>query len=85
MTAYSKLTALLSSEFNRYLIEHGEVAEMVPKGALVIFQIEGETSFNKWSREMSRRNREKGQMLVYVRVKKWRQRACLEELEVKAG
>ncbi len=85
MNSYSKLAALLSSEFNRYLIEHGEVAEKVPKEALVVFQIEGEPSFNKWSEEISRSNRENGQRLVYVRVKKWRQKACLEELEVKAG
>ena len=85
MNSYGKLVALLSSEFNRYLIEHGEVAEKVPKEALVVFQIAGEPSFNKWSHEMSRRNKEKDQMLVYVRVKKWRQRACLEELEVEAG
>ena len=85
MNSYNKLASMLSSEFNRYLIEHSEVAVNVPKNALVVFQIDGEPTFNKWSHRMSIRNREKDQKLVYVHVKKWRQKACLEKVDVMVG
>ena len=82
MTEYSKLVALISSEFNKYLIEHDEIADKIPQNALVVFQIENELNFNKWSRDISQKNREKNQPLVFVNVKKWRQKACVEELDV---
>jgi len=85
MTEYSKLVALISSEFNRYVIEHEELATKIPQNALVIFQVKGEDRFNEWSRRVSMKNKEKDQPLIFVQVKKWRQRACVEELDVLAG
>ena len=82
MTEYSKLSALISSEFNRYLIEHEKIADKIPQNALVVFQIENELKFNKWSRDISQSNREKNQPLIFVNVKKWRQKASVEELDV---
>lgn len=82
MTEYSKLAALISSEFNKYLVEHEEVADKIPQNALVVFQVENERKFNKWSRDISQRNREKNQPLIFVNIKKWRQKACVEELDV---
>lgn len=85
MNEYNKLVALLSSEFNRYVIEHEELAPKIPHNALVVFQVEGENSFNEWSRNVSIKNREKDQPLIFVQVKKWRQRTCVEELDVIEG
>ncbi|MBC8182945.1 hypothetical protein H8E88_17715 [candidate division KSB1 bacterium] len=82
MTEYSKLAALISSEFNKYLVEHEEVADKIPQNALVVFQVENERKFNKWSRDISQRNREKNQPLIFVNIKKWRQKASVEELDV---
>ena len=85
MNEYSKLAALISSEFNRYLIEHSEIANKVPKNSLVVFQVENEPKFNEWSRKISQKNREKGQPIIFVYVKKWRQKACVEEMDIVAG
>ncbi len=85
MTEYSKLVALISSEFNKYIVEHDELAARIPENALVVFQVEGEEHFNEWSRIVSTKNREKDQPIIFVQVKKWRQRACVEELELVEG
>ena len=79
---YSNLVALMSSEFNKYLMEHEDESRKIPANALVIFQIAGETNFNMWSKKISLENREKDQPLVYVTVKKWRQRTSVEELDI---
>jgi len=85
MTTYSKLVAMISSEFNRYLVEHDEVAKKIPQDSLVVFQVEGENNFNKWSRAVSKKNREENQPLIFVYVKKWRQKSYVEELDVAEG
>lgn len=85
MNPYSKLVAMLSSEFNKYLIQHPKTAERIPEGALVIFQIEGETAFNEWSKKISIKNREKDQPVIFVYVKKWREIPSVEELVVESS
>ena len=82
MTEYSKLVAMISSEFNRYVMEHEEVATEIPQNALVVFQVEGEERFNEWSSRLSLKNREKDQPMVFVQIKKWRQKSYVEELDV---
>lgn len=82
MNEYSKLAAMVSSEFSKYIIEHEDISKKIPQNALVIFLIEGENGFNKWSKELSKKNREENQPVIYIKVKRWRQKASLEELEV---
>jgi len=56
------------------------------ENALVIFQVEGETDFNRWNKETSLRNREKGQQISYVRVRRWRKHSAIEEVSfISAG
>ncbi|MBI5125884.1 MAG: hypothetical protein HZA70_06595 [Planctomycetes bacterium] len=85
MKPYSKLVAMLSSEFQKYLMENPRVESRVPRNALVIFQIEGEEMFNKWSRKISLRNREKGQPVVTVVIQGWREAPFLEEVKVETA
>ncbi len=82
MKPYSKLVAMWSSEFHKYLMENPEIEGRIPKGALIIFQVEGEEAFNKWSREVSLKNREKGQPVVTVIIQGWREAPFLEEVRV---
>jgi len=84
MTEYSKLAAMISSEFNRYIMEHEEVATAIPQNALVVFQIEGEKGFNEWSRNLSLKNIEQNQPTVVVQIKKWRQKSYVEDLDMTA-
>ncbi len=84
MSNYTNYLTMLSTEFHRYIMENEEVAENIPANALVIFQVEGEDDFNNWHRETSLKNREGGQPIIYVYVKRWRKHSSIEELKVEA-
>jgi len=80
MKSYVDFLGMLSSEFQRYLMENEKDAEMLPKNALVIFQVEGEPDFNRWNQETSLLYSEEGQEVRYVRVRKWRKHSAIEEV-----
>ena len=80
MKSYVDFLTMLSSEFHRYLMENEKDAEKLPENALVIFQVEGEPDFNRWNEETSLLNREEGQEVSYVRVRKWRKHSAIEEV-----
>ena len=80
MKTYADFLTMLSSEFHRYLMENKEIAKDLPENALVVFQVEGEKEFNRWNKETSLRNREKGQQISYVHVRKWRKHSAIQEV-----
>jgi len=80
MSDYNKFTAMLASEFHRYLMEDEERAPMLPENVLLIFQVEGEEDFNRWHKEMSLRNREADQPVAVVHLKKWRLHSVIEDM-----
>lgn len=82
MKTYSNFLALLASEFQKYLIEHEQAAAQLPKGALVIFRVEHEDTFNQWNEKLALKNREKKQPIVYVDVKKWRTLSTIEQVNI---
>lgn len=83
MSSYMGSLAMISSELHRYLMEHESLADKIPANALLIFKVEGEDEFNKWHEEMSLRNREPEQPVVYVSVKKWRSHSIIDGIELK--
>lgn len=46
MRLFEKRNSLLGMEFDRYVREHPEFAERIPKNAQVILLIEGDEAFN---------------------------------------
>ena len=80
MSDYNKFTAMLASEFHRYLMEDEERAPKLPENVLLIFQVEGEEDFNRWHKEMTLRNMEAGQSVAYVHLKKWRLHSVIEDM-----
>ncbi len=82
MRNYNNFLTMISTEFHRYLMENKEFANNIPANALVIFQIEGEDAFNHWHRETSLKNREAGQPVIYIHVKKWRKHSSIEEVNL---
>ena len=80
MSDYTKFTAMLASELHRYLMENEEKSDLLPDGALIIFQVEGEDDFNLWHKEMTLRNREAHQSVTYVHLKKWRFHSVIEDM-----
>jgi hypothetical protein len=73
----------LIKEFNRYIREHPKFTDSIPNSAIVIMQLEGDEEFNRWSRKLAKKQAEKDQPIVYIRIKKIRPiRSRIEELEV---
>jgi hypothetical protein len=48
MNNHTNFLAMVSTEFQKYLMEHETIADKIPFNALIIFQIEGEDDFNNW-------------------------------------
>ena len=61
--------SILVAEFDRYVVEHPEFAEKIPQNAQIVLQIEGDDEYNEWSRQLAERQREPGQLVVYVKIK----------------
>jgi phenolic acid decarboxylase len=64
-----KKHGILVTEFGRYVVEHPEFTEKFPQNAQIVLQVEGDEEYNRWSKELSDRQREAGQAVVYVKVK----------------
>jgi hypothetical protein len=60
----------LTAEFARYVLQHPEVDAALPEDAYVYFEVEGETEFNDYSRQLAERHqRQETRETVCVRVK----------------
>ncbi|MBE9530544.1 MAG: hypothetical protein IMF00_04670, partial [Proteobacteria bacterium] len=61
---------ILSTEFDRYVIEHPEFAEKIPQNAQIVLLPEDDPVLRKENIEIARTQREAGQPVVYVYVEK---------------
>ena len=60
----------ISTEFDRYVLSHPEIAEKIPQDALIVFLLENNSEFNKKSLEIAHKHREANQPVVKVKVEK---------------
>ena len=44
---------MLSTEFQRYVMENEKLGEKIPLNAMVVFQVDGEDDFNNWHKDTS--------------------------------
>lgn len=65
-----KKHAMLVTEFDRYVIEHPGLADKIPHNAQIVLQIEGDREYNEWSMQIAEKQREPGQPVVYVRIRR---------------
>jgi len=82
MGNYNRFLTMLSTEFQRYLMENEKLGDKIPLNAMVVFQVDGEDDFNNWHKNTSLRNREKDQPVISIRVKRWREHSSIEELHL---
>ena len=61
----------LSFEFTRYLLDHPELEEKIPRGAQVVLLPDYDEDLKRFNLKTSQRQREKDQPIVYVRIKKF--------------
>ena len=57
-------------EFEKYVLEHPEIADQIPRDAVVFMKVAGDQRFNRWSERKARKQASKGVPLISVTVKK---------------
>ncbi|MDI6735529.1 MAG: hypothetical protein QME42_04955 [bacterium] len=61
---------VLTTEFSRYVLEHPEVANRIPKDAIIVILPEYDQKLVVENLKMARLRREKNQPMILVRVKR---------------
>jgi hypothetical protein len=59
-------------EFEKYVLEHPEVSQQIPRDAVVFMKMAGDENFNRWSERKAKKQAKKGDPLISVTVKKIR-------------
>ena len=68
---FKRLNAELGAEFDLYVVEHPAWAQRhIPSGAKIALQIEGDATFNAWSRRLAERTLSPDQRMVLVSIAK---------------
>jgi hypothetical protein len=57
-------------EFEKYVLEHPQIAEKIPRDAVVFMKLAGDEKFNRWSERKARKQAKKGARVISVTVKK---------------
>jgi hypothetical protein len=60
----------LSFEFTRYLLDHPELEERIPKGAQVVLLPDYDEALKRFNLRNAQQQREKDQPVVHVRIKR---------------
>jgi hypothetical protein len=61
---------VLNTEFNKYLVEHPEIADRIPDNALVVILPDDDPALCRKNLSLARRHRKKDQPIVHVCIKK---------------
>ena len=84
MNIYERKNTELIKEFDRYVREHPEFADDIPKNAVVVMQLVGNAKFNQWSRRLAKIHASNSRPIVYVHIRKLKPlRSRIEKLELK--
>ena len=79
----------LSIEFSKYIFEHPELEDKIPKGAQVVLLPEYDKELCEYNLRIAEKQREREQPVVYVKIKKLLaprlSRVSNAELEVRHG
>ncbi len=79
----------LSIEFSKYIFEHPEFEDKIPKGAQVVLLPEYDEELSAYNLMIAEKQREEGQPVVYVKIEKLLaprlSRVSKAELEIKHG
>ena len=59
-------------EFEKYVLEHPEITEKIPRDAVVFMKVAGDQKFNRWSERQAKKQAKPGAPLVSITVKKMR-------------
>lgn len=88
MNVYERRNSVLGVEFDRYVRDHPAFAARIPRGAQVVLQLPDDPRFNAWARRLAKRQRESGQPVVVVTVRRLQRpksRLVAPRLEIQAA
>jgi hypothetical protein len=68
MNSYERKKTELIKEFDRYVREHPEFVDDIPKNTVVVMQLERNAKFNQWSRRLAKIHAKNGQPIVYIHI-----------------
>jgi hypothetical protein len=57
-------------EFEKYVLEHPEITEKIPRNVVVFMKVAGDDKFNLWSERRAKKQAKKGAPVISVIVKK---------------
>jgi hypothetical protein len=58
-------------EFERYVSEHPAFAKKIPDDAILVFQVKGDTAFNRWSHRIGeKQGKLQRQPVVHITISK---------------
>jgi len=57
-------------EFEKYVLEHPEITEKIPRDAIVFMKVAGDQKFNRWSERQAKKQAKPGAPVVSITVKK---------------
>jgi len=57
-------------EFEKYVLQHPEVAAEIPQDAVVFMRLVGDEKFNRWSRRLAEKHVAQGRPIFCVTIKK---------------
>jgi len=57
-------------EFEKYVLEHPEITEKIPRNAVIFMKVGGDEKFNLWSERTAKKQAKKGAQLISITVKK---------------
>jgi hypothetical protein len=57
-------------EFEKYVLEHPEITERIPRDAIVFMKVAGDQKFNRWSERQAKKQAKAGEPVVSITVKK---------------
>lgn len=72
-------------EFEKYILEHPDLASQIPRNAIVSVRIEGDEPFNRWSQRLAEKhaNAKKKRPVFLVKIKKMKPAASrIKELKL---
>jgi len=70
-------------EFEKYVLQHPDIAVDIPQDAVVFIRLEGDERFNRWSRRLAERHLEEGRPIFCGTIKKMRPvHSRIEELSL---
>jgi hypothetical protein len=83
MNKFEWKNSVLGKEFDQYIFDHPELAQKIPRKAVIALQLEQDEQFNEWSRKLAEEQAEEGQPVIYVNIKRMSEpRSRIEELEL---